>query len=83
MVINGGKIKNRIRPFFNIKALKIFPTQYDLNFRLASAYVYRCESEFENCNKAKEVLNKRLEEHPNNSNLLKLKEILEFEYQDN
>jgi hypothetical protein len=65
------------------KALEIFLTEYDINFRRASAYPYRYQSEFESSNKAKEVLNKLLGEHPKNSDLLKLKQILEFEYQDN
>lgn len=63
------------------KALEIFPSEFDINFRLASAYAYRCESEFENCNEAKELLNKLLRKDPRNLELLKLKKVLEFEYQ--
>lgn len=87
-MINNGDQWLKKRKWHNAifqykKALEIFPTEYDINFRLASAYAYRCESKFENCFEAKELLNKLLSRDPENSKLLKLKKVLEFEYQSN
>ena len=62
------------------KALEVFPKEYDINYRLASAYCYRCEIEFKDCTEAKEQLNKLLKEYPEKPDLLRLREILKFEY---
>ncbi len=62
------------------EALTLFPKEYDANYRLAMAYCYRCESEFEDCKKAKKLLEKLIRRYPNRLDLLKLKKILEFEY---
>ena len=51
-----------------------------INYRLASAYCYRCEIEFKDCTEAKEQLNKLLKEYPEKPDLLRLREILKFEY---
>jgi hypothetical protein len=63
------------------EAYELFPKEYDINYRLVSAYCYRCNAEFIDCKKAKELLDQILNEYPNKQELLKLKESLEFEYQ--
>ena len=62
------------------KALVIFPNDYSIHYRLANAYCLRCEDEFKDCNKAKKLLDKLMNQFPDKLELLKLKKILEFEY---
>ncbi len=55
------------------KAKEIFPKEYDINYRLVATYSYRCEREFLDCNKAKNLLNELLALYPKKMDLLKLK----------
>lgn len=65
------------------EAQELFPEEFAVNYRLVSAYCYRCNSEFVDCKKAKELLDKLIIKYPDKSALLKLKETLDFEYIDN
>ena len=62
------------------KAREIYPSDYGINYRLVQAYCLRCENDYEDCQNAKELLDKLLNQFPKKPELLKLKEILKYEY---
>lgn len=62
------------------KALEIFPNDYDINYRLAAAYCYRCEDKAKDCDEAKKLVVKILQDFPDDENVLKLKEMLQYEF---
>lgn len=60
--------------------MEIFPKDYDINYRLAAAYCYRCEDEAKDCDEAKKLVVKLLHDFPDDENVLKLKEMLQYEF---
>lgn len=61
-------------------ALEVFPNEYSVNYRLVFAFILRCEDEFKDCKKGKKLLEKLIRQFPEKSELLILKEKLEYEY---
>lgn len=73
-----GKWHNSI--YYYKKAKDIFPKNYDVNYRLVRSYSFECENEFENCEKAKKLLDKLFQMYPDRKKeLLKIKGILGYE----
>jgi predicted Zn-dependent protease len=60
------------------KALEIFPNEYDIKYRLAYAYTYRCRNEQKDCDTGLAYINALMEAYPNNDDLIQLKSTLEF-----
>ncbi|WP_341221017.1 hypothetical protein [Polaribacter atrinae] len=61
-------------------ANKILPNDYVINHRLANAYSLRCENEFKDCLKGKKLVDRLIKQFPQKTELLELKERLEYEY---
>jgi hypothetical protein len=61
-------------------ANKILPNDYVINHRLANAYSLRCENEFKDCKKGKKLVDRLIKQFPEKTELLELKERLEYEY---
>ena len=78
---NWLKNKNWQNAIFQYKkALEIFPTDYSINYRLAYAYSLRCENEYVDCQNAKNLIDKLINQFPQKIELLALKETLKYEY---
>ncbi|WP_299184963.1 hypothetical protein [uncultured Aquimarina sp.] len=74
-----GKWYNSI--FYYEQAKEVFQRNYEINYRLVRSYSFHCESEFKNCHKAKELLDKLFIMFPEKEKeLLEIKEKLEYEY---
>lgn len=74
----NGKWHNSI--YYYKKAKDIFPKNYDINYRLVRSYSFECQNEFENCEKAKNLLDKLFQMYPNREKeLLEIKGILGYE----
>lgn len=54
------------------QAKELFPNEFDINYRLALAYSYRCDFEKIDCEKGKKLTNQLLKQFPKNSDLKKL-----------
>ena len=65
------------------EALAIHPNYYEINYRLAQAYCYRCKYEFEDCDKGKKLLDNLFHKFPNKTELYILKDVLQIEYSTN
>ncbi|GGE31196.1 hypothetical protein [Psychroflexus planctonicus] len=64
------------------KAIKLFPENYDISYRLVNAYSFQCENDFENCQVAKKLLDELFFTFPNKKEeLLEIKDRLHLEYQ--
>ncbi|OAD43420.1 hypothetical protein [Polaribacter atrinae] len=61
-------------------ANKILPNDYVINHRLANAYSLRCENEFKDCLKGKKLVDRLIKQFPQKTELLELRERLEYEY---
>ncbi|WP_282073219.1 hypothetical protein [Polaribacter atrinae] len=59
---------------------KILPNDYVINHRLANAYSLRCENEFKDCLKGKKLVDRLIKQFPQKTELLELRERLEYEY---
>lgn len=67
--------------FYYNKAKTMYPTNYDINYRLVRAYGYSCIYQSKNCYDAKNLLNELFVQFPNKQNeLTKIKSLLEYEY---
>ncbi|AXT54475.1 hypothetical protein D1815_01455 [Aquimarina sp. AD1] len=74
-----GKWSNSV--FYYEQAKEVFQKNYEINYRLVRSYSFQCESEFKNCHKAKELLDKLFFMFPDKEKeLLEIKEKLEYEY---
>ncbi|SEL48549.1 hypothetical protein SAMN04487910_2599 [Aquimarina amphilecti] len=74
-----GKWSNSV--FYYEQAKEVFQKNYEINYRLVRSYSFQCESEFKNCHKAKELLDKLFLMFPDKEKeLLEIKEKLEYEY---
>ncbi len=58
------------------EALKLFPKEFDVNYRLSLAYIYSCSYEGKNCEAASYTLEKLADEFPNKTEIIELKNIL-------
>ncbi|MFY8187902.1 MAG: hypothetical protein ACOVLC_08075 [Flavobacterium sp.] len=64
------------------KAVELFPSNFEGNYRLALAYSLQCEFDFKNCNEAKMFLDTLYAEFPNKKDeLASIKDRLSYEYQ--
>ncbi len=59
------------------QAVKLFPEEYEANYRLALSYGYSCSYKNKNCEKGRRLTNQLLKLYPEDSKLLELKIILE------
>lgn len=62
------------------KAKEVFPTEYDINYRLTYVFCLSCEAEYINCKEAKENLDKLIVAFPEKQELFELKKLLKYEY---
>lgn len=56
-------------------ALKLYPNDFDANYRLALSYSYRCQYEFEDCEIGKKLIDKLEKQFPNNEDIKAVKAI--------
>ncbi len=78
--INDGDNWISKRNYYNAafqykKALGLFPGDFEANYRLALAYSYRCQYDFEDCKIGMQLIRKLEEQFPNNQNIKNVKEI--------
>jgi len=59
------------------KALKLFPNEFEANYRLALAYGYHCQNENIDCAVGKKLTNRLLKYFPEDPNLIKLEHTFE------
>lgn len=57
------------------KALQLFPNDFDANYRLALAYSYRCQYDFEDCGIGMQLTNKLEEQFPSNQEIQSIKAV--------
>lgn len=57
------------------KALQLYPSDFDANYRLALGYSYRCQYDFEDCGTGKELIDKLEKQFPNNKEIKEVKTI--------
>jgi len=57
------------------QAVKLFPEDYEANYRLALSYSYSCTYQNKNCEKGRTLTHRLLKSHPEEQNLLELKAI--------
>ena len=57
------------------KAVKLFPNEFEGNYRLALAYSYRCKESNKDCEIGNKLTNSLLEFYPNDPSLLELKAV--------
>ena len=55
------------------QAVKLFPSSYEANYRLALAYKYNCEFKNKSCIQGEKLTEKLLKYHPDELNLINLK----------
>ena len=55
------------------QAVKLFPSSYEANYRLALAYSYSCQFKNDNCDLGEKLTTKLLKYHPDEINLINLK----------
>lgn len=75
--INNGDEWLSKRNFYNAafqykKALQLFPSDFEANYRLALAYSYRCQYDFEDCEIGMKLTRKLEEQFPSNSDIKKI-----------
>jgi len=68
------------RHYFNAvfqykKALQLFPSDFEANYRLAMAYSYRCQYDFEDCGIGMKLTHKLEDQFPSNQNIKKIKSV--------
>lgn len=54
------------------QAVKLFPNEFEGNYRLALTYSYTCQETNENCELGKKITNRLVKSFPNDSRLIKL-----------
>ena len=59
------------------QAVKLFPNEFEGNYRLALAYSYRCREKNEDCEIGLRITNRLVEYYPNDPSLIKLKSFFE------
>jgi len=59
------------------QAVRLFPNEFEANYRLVLAYSYRCQNENKNCEVGKKLMNRLLKYFPEESNLIELKRAFE------
>jgi len=59
------------------KALEIFPSEYAAHYRLALAYSYHCQYDFEGCEEGMEVVKKIEKAYPNSEEIQQVKAVFE------
>jgi len=59
------------------QAVKLFPDEYEANYRLALSYCYSCSYKNKNCEKGRTLTNQLLKSYPEDSKLLELKTIFD------
>lgn len=57
------------------KALELFPNDFEANYRLALAYSYRCQYNFEDCKNGMQLTKKLAKQFPNNQEIRKIKAV--------
>lgn len=57
------------------RAVKLFPNEFEANYRLALAYGYRCQNENKDCDLGEKLTNKLLKYFPEEANLIELKKV--------
>ena len=62
------------------EALKIFPTEFDANYRLALAYSYSCQNEQINCEIGEKLTDTLKKQFPNRYEILKLDAIFKVKF---
>jgi tetratricopeptide (TPR) repeat protein len=66
--------------FYYRKAKKIYPDNFDIEYRIVHTMSLKCKYEFEKCRETKEILDSLIFVHPGNLKLKSLKENLMYEY---
>ncbi len=56
-------------------ALKVFPSEYDAQYRLALALSYQCQYKFEGCEEGNKLIHRLLQNDPTNEKLLTVKDV--------
>jgi hypothetical protein len=65
--------KNWSNAIFQYKeALKVFPTEFDANYRLALAYSYSCQNEQINCEIGERLTERLIKQFPDKNEILKI-----------
>lgn len=59
------------------KAVALYPSDFEANYRLALGYSYQCQYDFENCDKGMQLILKLEKEFPNNKDIQDVKAIFE------
>ena len=59
------------------KAVALYPSDFEANYRLALGYSYQCQYDFENCDKGMQLILKLEKEFPNNKGIQDVKAIFE------
>jgi len=59
------------------EALKVFPAEFDANYRLALAYSYKCKNENKNCEEGKILISKIKKQFPDNSEVLEIETVFQ------
>ena len=57
------------------KAVALYPSDFEANYRLALGYSYQCQYDFENCDKGMQLILKLEKEFPDNKNIQDVKAI--------
>ena len=59
------------------KAVALYPSDFEANYRLALGYSYQCQYDFENCDKGMQLILKLEKEFPENKDIQSIKAIFE------
>lgn len=78
--LNDGDVWLKKRDWYNAifqykNALKLYPNEFNASYRLAIAYSYRCQYEFEDCEVGKKLIEKLEGQFPENKDIKKVKAI--------
>lgn len=74
------KWNNAIYQYSN--ALEIFPNEFDVQYRLAQAYTYKCQHTNEDCFKSDSLINRLTKYFPENKQLQDLKKVVKNQLHD-
>jgi len=59
------------------KAAELFPTEFAAHYRMAVAYSYQCQYEFQGCEKGMKIVERLEEDYPNSEEIQKVKAVFE------
>ncbi|WP_291117017.1 hypothetical protein [Flavobacterium sp. UBA6135] len=71
--IDAGNYENAIIQY--TRAAKLFPNQFEVEYRICLGYSYLCRYDQKECEKGKEIVLKTIEKYPNEN---KMKELVQF-----